>query len=170
MLCVEFDTSDVRMTEPGGRPLRKDADSDGEALLDDTAVVSKSILGLEDVGPGSSEEEGGSVRLVTTGKIEGMTVVGADEGSRGDATDDKEGVGSTVGRREEASCLCTKDLQDHSVSSLGASSVLAGRLDESPESLRTLDRWQTIIVPNGLRCIQRGEMEWWLIRGKGKYK
>jgi len=139
-------TFDVGMAKPGGGPFKTDLGLGSEVLLD-TTVVSRGILGLEDGESGSSEEECGCVRLVTTGKFEGMAVVGNNESSGGGTTDDKVRVGSTVGRRGVASCLCTQDLRDHSVSSLGALSVLAGRLGRSPESLRTLEGRRTIIVP-----------------------
>jgi len=71
-------------------------------LLDDTAVVSRGILG--DVGLGLSDEEGECVRLVKTGGNE-MAVVEDNEGSGDGTTDGRESIRSMTGQGGVTSCL-----------------------------------------------------------------
>ena len=44
--------SDVGTTDPGGGLVQEEIDSESGVLLDDTAVVSRGILGFGDVGLG----------------------------------------------------------------------------------------------------------------------
>ena len=74
-------------------------------LLDGTTVVSRGILGFENVGLGLSDEEGGCVGLVRTGSNEGMAMVGDNEGSRVGATDGRQGIRSMSGQGGVTSCL-----------------------------------------------------------------
>jgi len=103
--CPEIGISNVGMTNPGEGSLQKNVDSGGEALFDDTAVVSRGILGFKDVGLCLSDEEGECVRLVKTGGNEGTAVVGDNEGSGDGTTDGRESIRSTTGQGGVTSCL-----------------------------------------------------------------
>lgn len=72
--------------------------------------------------------------------------MGENEGRAGSATDGRECGISTGGRGGMVSCLFARDLQDHRANSRELLPVLAGRLDESPESAGTPDGRLMIIV------------------------
>lgn len=73
-------------------------------LLDDTAVISRGILGFKDVVLGLSDEEGECLRPVRTGGNE-MAVVEDNEGSGDGTTDDRESIRSMTGQGGVTSCL-----------------------------------------------------------------
>jgi len=124
--------------------------SGGGVLLD--TIVSSGILGLSDVGSSPLGEEGEGVEPVKTGKC---------EGGEGGTTDGVEGIEPTTEKRGMSSCLFAQDLQDHSGSSQELLPFLAGRLDESPESVRTLDRRRMIIVPEQSPSYKKGGGKRW---------
>jgi hypothetical protein len=108
--CVEIWTSNVGSAQ-------KEVDSEGNVLLGDAAVASRGILRFENVGSGLLDVEGVCVRLVRTGRNEGMVVEGGNEDSWSDMADDDEGAISTVRQREAVCCLGTRDIRAHSISS-----------------------------------------------------
>ena len=75
---------------------QKEVDSEGRVLLGKTTVASLGILVFENVGSGLLDGEGVCVRLVRTGRSEGVVVEGENEDSWSDTTDGKEGAISIV--------------------------------------------------------------------------
>lgn len=109
----------------------------GSRVSFDDASIGKQ--GLDDARSGPSDEEEG-VRPVTTGVGVGLVTTGGNEGmSEGRATDNESGTGSTIGEGRRLSCLLTRDLRDRSTNGPEALSLLAGRLDGSPKSVRALN-------------------------------
>ena len=143
--------------------LQNGVDSGGGVLLD-TGVVSMGVTKLGGVESSSLEKECGGILVVMTDGNEGVVAVGYREGRVGSERDVNEGTVSASGSEGSASCLFSRDLQDHRANSKELLPVLTGRLDGTPQSTPTLDGRVMIIVPERSPSCKDGEREQWLIK------